>query len=285
MAIRGHLSEASLPDVLQLLAMGSKTGALTIAVPRSGGTIWFENGCISHASVNDRQLGPEDAVFLMFKWNDGTFSFEPGIGRPEGTAPLSLDPQALLLEGARRVDEWSLIEKKLPTFDVVFALDRQQLLRNRIVLTDEQQRLLPLIDGFRDVHEIMRASRMGEFDVGKALFGLLSGGFLVKVGVREGDQPVVPENVITEHRNLGIAFYKARMYADAAREFRRIAELRASDASAGFYLGLIHGGTTPRPPSREQRFPHRGRALSSSISPTHTSAWDSSRRRAWLSSR
>jgi tetratricopeptide (TPR) repeat protein len=238
-AIRGHLSEASLPDVLQLLAMGNKTGALSIAVSDSVGTIWFENGCISHASVKERHLSTEDSVFVMFKWNDGTFSFEPGVQRPSGTPHVSLDPQALLLEGARRVDEWSMIENKLPSFDVVFALDRQRLLRNKIVLTSEQQALLPLIDGYRDMHEVMRASKMSEFDMGKALFGLLSGGFLVKVGVREGEQPVVPENVIGEHRNLGIAFYKARMYSDAAREFRRITELRASDASAAFYLGLI----------------------------------------------
>lgn len=239
MAIRGNLNEASLPDVLQLLAMGNKTGALTITVPTSVGTISFDNGRICHASMDDRNLGTEESVFAMFKWNDGTFSFEPGVLPLAGASLVSLDPQALLLEGARRVDEWSLIEKKLPSLDVVFALDRQQLLRNSIGLSEEQQKLLPLIDGHRDLHEIMRASRMGEFDTGKALFGLLSGAFLVRVGLRDGKQAVVPESVIAEHRNLGIAFYKARMYGDAAREFRRIIELRASDASAAFHLGLI----------------------------------------------
>ena len=238
MAIRGNLSEASLPDVLQLLAMGSKTGALSLSVPASSGTIYFENGRICHACVTDRTLGTEEAVFAMFKWNDGTFSFEPGLQPLDGIDPVSLDPQAVLLEGARRVDEWSLIEKKLPDFDTVFALDRQQLLRNRVELTVEQHGLLPLIDGFRSVNEIVRASNMSEFDAGKALFGLLSGGFLVRVGA-DDSQAVVPENVIAEHRNLGIAFYKARMYSDAAREFRRITELRASDASAAFHLGLI----------------------------------------------
>ena len=239
MAIRGNLNEASLPDVLQLLAMGSKTGSLTIAVRESGGTICFDNGRICHAFIDNRNLGTEESVFAMFKWNDGTFSFEPGVQPPTGAPLASLDPQVLLLEGARRVDEWSMIEKKLPSFDAVFAIDRQQLLRNSIVLTSEQQQLLPLIDGYRDVHELMRVSRMTEFDLGKALFGLLSGAFLVRVGAREGEQAVVPESVIGEHRNLGIAFYKARMYSDAAREFRRISELRSSDASAAFYLGLI----------------------------------------------
>ncbi len=239
MAIRGNLSEASLPDVLQLLAMGSKSGSLSISVRDSAGTICFENGRICHASVDGRGLGTEDSVFLMFKWSEGAFSFDPGVRPPEGVRLVSVDPQGLLLEGARRVDEWSLIEKKLPSFDVVFAIDRQQLLRNKIGLSDEQQALLPLIDGFRDVHDLMRASQLGEFDTGKALFGLLSGAFLIPVRRREEDRIVAPESVIAEHRNLGIAFYRARMYSDAAREFKRITELRASDASAAFYLGLI----------------------------------------------
>jgi tetratricopeptide (TPR) repeat protein len=238
-AIRGHLSEASLPDVLQLLAMGNKQGALTITAGQLGGIICFDGGRICHASIAGRSLGTEESVFAMFKWNDGTFSFEPGGLPPQDARLVSLDAQALLLEGARRVDEWSLIEKKLPDFDVVFALDRHQLLRNSGTFTAEQQKLLPLIDGYRDVHEIMRTSGMGEFDTGKALYGLLSGSFLVKVGAREGEQPIVPESVIAEHRNLGIAFYRARMLGDAAREFRRITELRSSDASAAFYLGLI----------------------------------------------
>jgi Flp pilus assembly protein TadD len=188
--------------------------------------------------VNGRTTGTEDSVFIMFKWNDGSFSFEPGVRPPAGARLVSVDPQELLLEGARRVDEWSLIEKKLPSFDVVFTLDRQQLMKNSIAFTEEQQRLLPLIDGFRDVHELMRVAKMGEFDVGKALFGLLSGGFVIPVGSRES-ATIAPDSTIMEHRNLGIAFYRAAMYGDAAREFRRIIELRPNDAAASFYLGLI----------------------------------------------
>jgi tetratricopeptide (TPR) repeat protein len=239
MAIRGNLNEASLPDVLQLLAMGNKTGTLSLNESGLSGIICFDNGRICHAAVSGRSLGTEDAVFLMFKWNHGLFSFEPGVQPPEDARMVSLDPQGLLLEGARRVDEWSLIEKKLPSFDVVFALDRQQLLKNSIALSEEQQKLLPLIDGFRDVHALMRVSKLGEFDTGKALFGLMSGAFIVPVGYRAADAPVVAETVIGEHRNLGIAFYKARMYNDAAREFKRITELRPNDGSAAFHLGLI----------------------------------------------
>jgi tetratricopeptide (TPR) repeat protein len=44
---------------------------------------------------------------------------------------------------------------------------------------------------------------------------------------------------VDEHRNLGIAFYKAAMLDEALREFRRVADLRPADSSAPFFLGLI----------------------------------------------
>ncbi len=238
MAIRGNLSEASLPDVLQLLAMGSKTGCLTLHVDDASGSIYFENGLVCHASLSTRTLDTDDAVFAMFNWTHGAFSFEPGENPPAGVERTAVDPQVLLLEGARRVDEWSLIEKKVPNFDIVFALDRQQMLHNTIAFSREQQTLLPLIDGNRNVRELMQESKLGEFAIGKALYGLVSGAFVVTVN-SQANEPVVSDTVIAEHRNLGIAFYKARMYSDAAREFKRILELRPTDAAGSFYLGLI----------------------------------------------
>jgi tetratricopeptide (TPR) repeat protein len=44
---------------------------------------------------------------------------------------------------------------------------------------------------------------------------------------------------VDEHRNLGVAFYRTQMLDEAAREFRRVAELRPTDGSAFFYLGLV----------------------------------------------
>src|SRR5437773_3291110 len=43
----------------------------------------------------------------------------------------------------------------------------------------------------------------------------------------------------SEHRNLGVAFYKTAMLDEAAREFRRVAELRPGEANAHFYIGLV----------------------------------------------
>ncbi len=239
MAIRGSLREASLPDVLQLLSMGNKNGLLTIDRGDQVGRVYFDNGRIAYAVIEHRQLSSEEAVYVMFTWDDGAFNFEPGISPPEGVPVAAIDPQSVLLEGARRVDEWAVVEKKIHSFDLVFALERQELLRTKLELTPEQQELLPLIDGHRDVSALIEESGLGEFVVGKELYGLITAGFVVEVG--RSSIPTKPAEGpdLDEHRNLGMAFFRAAMYEEAMGEFTRVLEIKEDDASAAFYIGLI----------------------------------------------
>jgi tetratricopeptide (TPR) repeat protein len=292
MAIRGSLREASLPDVLQLLAMGKKTGCLSVTHRQSFGNVYFNRGRICYASIinrrdrlgdillrdgliarsdldlalaqqarePERRLGEilmaagaiqreqlhsyitrqiEEAVYHLFTWQQGTFNFEPDVGPDSQDVLVSISPESLLLEGARRVDEWSLIEKKISSFDLIFALDRSHLTSSDVVLTQEQEILLPFIDGRRDVSGLVEESGLDDFDVGKALFGLASAGFLHGVGRSNGAGQVANEARVSEHRNLGLAFYKTAMFDEALREFRRVLELRPGDALAEFHVGLV----------------------------------------------
>jgi tetratricopeptide (TPR) repeat protein len=292
MAIKGSLKEASLPDVIQLLFLGRRTGCLALADRHNFGTIYFDEGQIVYASIVNRrdrlgdillrsgrisadqlleavnrqkgdrehklgeilvQLGSlsreeleryirvqiEEAVYYLFTWTSGTFNFEAGV-RPEREDFLvRINPEYLLLEGARRVDEWSLIEKKIPSFDLIFAVDGTHIGESAPELSAEQRCLLPLLNGTRDVAQVMEESGLVEFEAGKALFGLITAGFAHRVGTSAASAPRVNDGRVDEHRNLGVAFYKAAMLDEALREFRRVADLRPADASAPFFLGLI----------------------------------------------
>ncbi|HKG34256.1 MAG TPA: DUF4388 domain-containing protein, partial [Gemmatimonadales bacterium] len=174
MAIKGSLKEASLPDVIQLLFLGRRTGCLALADQHNFGTIYLDEGQIVYASIvnrrdrlgdillrkgrisaeqlqqaieaqdDDRQhklgeilvglgiltraeledymrLQIEEAVYYLFTWTAGTFNFEAGVKPEREDFLVRISPEALLLEGARRVDEWSLIEKKIPSFDLIFS--------------------------------------------------------------------------------------------------------------------------------------------------------------------
>ena len=176
------------------------------------------------------RLQIEEAVYYLFTWTSGTFNFEAGV-RPESEDFLvRINPEALLLEGARRVDEWSLIEKKIPSFDLIFSVDQDHIGQSAPTLSAEQQRLLPLLDGTRDVQQLIEESGLVEFEVGKALYGLITAGFAHRVGTSTAAAPKANDSRVEEHRNLGIAFYKAGMLDEALREFRRVADLRPSDS-------------------------------------------------------
>jgi tetratricopeptide (TPR) repeat protein len=92
-----------------------------------------------------------------------------------------------------------------------------------------------------DVQELVDSTGLVEFEVGKALYGLITAGFAHRVGTSapEASPPRVNDARVEEHRNLGIAFYRTGMLDEATREFRRVAELRPAEANAPFHLGLI----------------------------------------------
>jgi tetratricopeptide (TPR) repeat protein len=291
MAIRGNLSEASLADVLQLLALGQKTGVLSLARDDSFGAVHFDRGAIWHAAiVNHRdRLGDrlvrsgaidadqlasieatlgaaddarlarhladrrtvelellhreyrllvEEVVCQLFTWSAGTFAFEPCAA--QDVPLLALPADALLMEAARRVDEWTQIAKKIPSLDLLFEVDGARLQQSGLAVTDEQARILPWLDGTHDVASIIERSGLGEFTVGKTLYGLVTAGFAQRVGRSAARRQPAPESRVAEHRNLGVAFYRTGMYEEARREFRRVLELRADDQGARYQLALVH---------------------------------------------
>src|SRR3712207_9001721 len=57
-----------------------------------------------------------------------------------------MNPESLLLEGARRVDEWGQIAKKVPSFDIIFEIDHRKLRASGVELEENQRRVLELIE-------------------------------------------------------------------------------------------------------------------------------------------
>ena len=82
---------------------------------------WCAAGLISQREL-DRQVRHqiEEVVFELMSWHEGYFSFEEGKhGSGPPRHPCGSATEALLMEGARRTDEWSRIEKKIPHLGVV----------------------------------------------------------------------------------------------------------------------------------------------------------------------
>jgi len=99
--VSGSLAEMSLPDMVQILWHGRKTCALRISSYQSSGEIDFVDGQVVDARWD--ALRGEDAFYRMLALREGDFRLDPAY--TAGARSINASPEALLLEGMRRLDE------------------------------------------------------------------------------------------------------------------------------------------------------------------------------------
>ncbi len=99
--VSGSLSEMSLPDIVQILWHGRKSGALRLRSRGDTGEIHFQTGSIINAMHG--KLRGEEAFYAMLRLDDGEFALDPNF-TPQAKV-ITESPEALLLEGMRRLDE------------------------------------------------------------------------------------------------------------------------------------------------------------------------------------
>ncbi len=99
--VSGSLVEMGLPDMVQVLWHGRKSGSLKIRAGKESGEIHFVSGAIYNALWAN--LRGAEAFYAMLGLSDGDFVLDPSFVAPQQVIHES--PEALLLEGMRRLDE------------------------------------------------------------------------------------------------------------------------------------------------------------------------------------
>jgi response regulator RpfG family c-di-GMP phosphodiesterase len=99
--VSGSLREMALPDIIQILYHGRKTGKLRIRSGSEQGEIHVDGGAVVNALLG--AVRGEDAFYAMLKLTDGEFALDPQF-KPQQRV-INQSSEALLLEGMRRMDE------------------------------------------------------------------------------------------------------------------------------------------------------------------------------------
>lgn len=144
--------------------------------------VLLEIGLVTREEIARRlQQRTEEAIYRLFEWTDGDFLIETYEAQDESEDPfVSLSPTHLIMEGARRIDEWRRIREKLPSGDIVMQFAPSYALRgDEITLTSPEWEVLALVNGERDVEAIAAKSALSPFDTQRILYGLLSAGLLI----------------------------------------------------------------------------------------------------------
>jgi uncharacterized protein DUF4388 len=184
MAFQGSLKELPLPDIIQLVSVSGKTGKFTLTRDSDRGFIFLKNGQMVHATVGD--LSGEEAIYSLAIWNQGDFLFNPGEEADRQT--ITKSNTNLLMEAARRLDEWRVLSKKIPSVEMVPELLTRESRHEQITLNPQEWMIITRIDGRRSIVEIGRTLNMSSFEVAKILYGMVTSELVTLKKKRERDE-------------------------------------------------------------------------------------------------
>lgn len=108
------------------------------------------------------RLKAEEEIYDIFLWNDGDFYFVDDELPQMEMIPLQVDVTGIIMEGTRRVDEWTRIREIIPNAAIV------PVPVGEIDPTELEEVELPIvraIDGKRSIADIVLESRSSEFTV------------------------------------------------------------------------------------------------------------------------
>jgi CheY-like chemotaxis protein/Flp pilus assembly protein TadD len=144
----GDLSDIGVVDLVQTIDLNRKSGIIHI-VNRDGrrGAVFFREGKVIDAEVG--RLAGAEAMYRLFSWSDGRFEVEFKAIRRHDV--IDLPSAALLMEGMRRLDEWTRLLEKLPGLDSAIEVDFRMLGEQLADLPDEMNGILRLCDGTRSL--------------------------------------------------------------------------------------------------------------------------------------
>jgi len=163
----------------------------------------------------------EEVVFELMSWSEGYFSFVEGPpDRSEIEAPVSIATEALLMEAARRIDEWTRIESIVPHLGVVPRLrPPENDSAAPLDLVPFEWEVLAAVDGARDLRLIADSLGRSDFDVARTIYGLTSAGVVIldspapATATPAAPQPGGPATArVDEHLAMG-DFESARLAA------------------------------------------------------------------------
>jgi hypothetical protein len=172
MSLSGSLTSINLADIIQLVSNSKQTGRFVLTRNTGQkGAIYLKGGEIVHAEVEE--FKGEDAMFTLISWSEGEFVFEEGTF--ETRTSIQRPITSLLMEAARRIDEWKLLRKKIGSIDAIPEfndIDRQE--RRKISLSTLEWVIIAKIDGKKSINQISKECGVNIYDTSRIIYGMIT---------------------------------------------------------------------------------------------------------------
>ena len=141
----------------------------------------FEKGEILSKKEIERIIAfkIQETTCEALTWNSGRYSFEAGKKLYQhSTFSIEIEPNNLVMEGMRRIDEWPLIEQALP--DENITLRKKEEAEIEVDLGPDEQTILDKIEGEVALTELVGISGIGKFRTYNSVYKLTEIGLIEK---------------------------------------------------------------------------------------------------------
>lgn len=122
----------------------------------------------------------EEIVCSIFFWDSGEFEYKDVSLSVEPSLVSEINPMEIVLEASRRIDEWSIIRKDIPSDKVIFRMSSKAQDQKQFKLNQKERDILSIIDGKKNIRGIMDESGYDEFMGYKILYSMMTSGIIEK---------------------------------------------------------------------------------------------------------
>ncbi|MHC4469700.1 MAG: DUF4388 domain-containing protein, partial [Planctomycetota bacterium] len=194
-----------------------------------------ETGLVPKEVIDDAlRIQIEEEIYNLFIWKDANFEFIEGIAPEEfrelgsSMTRLTFNVNSLIMEAARRIDEWDHIQALIPSLTQIYRYTgRNMELSDEIFQEPWCEKVLASINGKSNVEEIIEDSHVGRFEVCKILFLLVE------------QQAIEPVDVQDLEQNAHEAVAEGEVKS-AIKFYERIVEVKGDTAETHLQLGRAY---------------------------------------------
>lgn len=138
------------------------------------GQITVQQGMLTDEQLRDfLKVQVSEIIYDCFVWPEGTFAFIDDTALPPYAVTISVDLSNLIMEGARRIEEWEECVRLLPDSSVVFRVMSNPE-AEKITLSLDEWKILFLINGRRRLGELAHDADDEPLHVYRVVYGLFA---------------------------------------------------------------------------------------------------------------
>lgn len=142
MTLRGSLTDMGIIDLIQFPHAGRKTGVLLIVSPDNDVKLFYREGRLVHAEMDDKK--GLDVLAHLVDWQEGEFEFRPGEDKSQETS-IEVDLHRAIMMALKARDEMKHMQEATGAMDdsgrlknaLGAAVKSQDLVEYAALLTDQ----------------------------------------------------------------------------------------------------------------------------------------------------